>query len=97
MKYIYYIGLFLLLLTMIACRGGKSQQGVVANLEEQPKAQPAAVFIPALAPSTMSSEQKTLYMNEHYWDKVVLPNGTKGYRQQIKQKHQHKHNPEGNP
>lgn len=69
MKYIYNIGLFLLLLTMIACRGGKSQQNVVANLEEQPKAQPAAVFIPALAPSTMSSGQKILYMNEHYWDK----------------------------
>ncbi len=69
MKHIYYIGLSLLLFSMMACGGGKSQQSAILNVVDNSKAQPAAVFIPALAPSTMSQEQKILYMNEHYWDK----------------------------
>lgn len=68
MKYVYYISLWLLLCSMMAC-GGAAPKKVTPAADNGVKAEPAAVFVPSLAPSTLSQEEKILYQNEHYWDK----------------------------
>lgn len=68
MKHIYYIGLSLLLFSMVAC-GGRNAQPSATTSAPKVDAQPAAVFVPSLAPSTYSAEQRIMYQNEHYWDK----------------------------
>lgn len=39
-------------------------------------AKPAKVFVPAIAPSSFTQEQKMRYMNEHYWDKFDFSDTT---------------------
>ena len=69
MKHLCYIALTLLLSSMVACGGRNAQSSDTPSLTKGVEAQPAAVFVPSLAPSTFSNEQKILYLNEHYWDK----------------------------
>ena len=69
MKHLYYIALSLLLASMMACGGRNAQPSEDPVSTKSVEAQPAAVFVPSLAPSTFSKEQKIAYLNEHYWDK----------------------------
>jgi hypothetical protein len=65
----------------LACKGPKAEKAVdeagassLAALQSEVK-QPA-IFIPALAPATLSDEQKKEYMREHYWDKFDFADTT---------------------
>ena len=68
-------GIILFVVVMLlACKGPKAEKAVdeagassLAALQSEVK-QPA-IFIPALAPATLTDEQKKEYMREHYWDK----------------------------
>ncbi len=47
-------------------RGGKTDAAVDGRTAEHGQER---IFLPALAPSVLSPEEKTAYLNEHYWDR----------------------------
>lgn len=75
------IAILIVALCSVACRQqpAKSADSTTEPAQGQASAQPSPserVFIPALAPSMMSQQDKLLYMNEHYWDKFDFADTT---------------------
>ena len=74
------------LVVVIAGCQSRNKQTVGGNVIEQndeaaqsstpSKAERVALFVPTLAPASFSDEQKTLYLNEHYWDKFDFADTT---------------------
>ena len=65
-------------LVLCGCGSRAKQTASDANASA-PKSQqvkPLKPFVPTLAPASFSPEQKTLYMNQHYWDKFDFADTT---------------------
>lgn len=61
---------------LFSCKGRRANSAiepagnvVAENSEKSAAVKKPATFIPALAPSLLSAEEKAEYMREHYWDK----------------------------
>ena len=72
------MALAVVLLVLCGCGSRAKQTASDANASA-PNAQqvkPLKPFVPTLAPASFSPEQKTLYMNQHYWDKFDFADTT---------------------
>ena len=65
-------------LVLCGCGSRAKQTASDANASapNTQQVKPLKPFVPTLAPASFSPEQKTLYMNQHYWDKFDFSDST---------------------
>ena len=65
-------------LVLCGCGSRAKQTASDANASapNTQQVKPLKPFVPTLAPASFSPEQKTLYMNQHYWDKFDFSDTT---------------------
>ncbi len=63
------IAMLFALVALSACSGGGGRA-------KQPTQEPKPVFLPALAPSALSDDEKIDYLRHHYWDKFDFTDTT---------------------
>jgi len=72
--------LALAVVSLVLCgcgsRAKQTTSDANASAPNTQQVKPLKPFVPTLAPASFSPEQKTLYMNQHYWDKFDFADTT---------------------
>ena len=70
----------LAIVSLVLCgcgsRAKQTTSDANASAPNTQQVKPLKPFVPTLAPASFSPEQKTLYMNQHYWDKFDFSDTT---------------------